>query len=89
MRRDEEKTFSFQTTEICFGSTKMGIFYREKAFHAGKKIRKNDFAPSEKYSSYAPDCFDVFLEFQTILHDISGIPKTNREIGHRGTIISG
>ena len=35
-------------TEICFGSTKMGIFYREKTFHAGKKIRKNDFAPSEK-----------------------------------------
>ena len=26
-----------KTTEICFGSTKMGIFYREKAFHAGKK----------------------------------------------------
>ena len=23
----------------------MGIFYREKAFHAGTKIRKNDFAP--------------------------------------------
>ena len=33
----------------------MGIFYREKAFHAGeKKNRKNDFAPSDKYSSYAP-----------------------------------
>ena len=31
----------------------MGICYREKEFHAGKKIRKN--APSEKYSSYAPD----------------------------------
>ena len=26
----------------------MEIFYLEKAFHAGKKIRKNDFAPSEK-----------------------------------------
>ena len=37
----------FKTTEICFGSTKMGIFYREKAFHARLKIRKNDFAPSE------------------------------------------
>ena len=33
----------------------MGTFYREKAFHAGKKIRKNDFAPSEKYSSKAPE----------------------------------
>ena len=31
----------------------MGIFYQEKAFHVGKKIRKNDFAPSEKFSSYA------------------------------------
>ena len=37
--------FFFKTTEICFGSTRMGIFYREKAFHAGKKVRKNDFAP--------------------------------------------
>ena len=35
----------------------MEIFYREKLFHAGKnilKIRKNDFAPSEKCSCYAP-----------------------------------
>ena len=32
----------------------MGIFYREKAFKAGEKIRKNDFAPSEKYACYAP-----------------------------------
>ena len=32
----------------------MGIFYREKTFHAGKKIRKNDFVPSEKYGCYAP-----------------------------------
>ena len=43
-----------KTTKICFGSTKMGIFYREKAFHAGKKFWKNDFAPSEKYACYAP-----------------------------------
>ena len=40
--------------EICFGSTKMRIFYRENAFHAGKKIRENYFAPSEKYACYAP-----------------------------------
>ena len=26
----------------------------KKHFTPGKKIRKNDFAPSEKYSSYAP-----------------------------------
>ena len=32
----------------------MEIFYREKAFHAGEKIRKNDFTPSEKFSCYAP-----------------------------------
>ena len=31
------------------------IFYREKAFHAGKNIRKSDFAPSEKFSCYARD----------------------------------
>ena len=41
-----------------FGSTKMAIFYQEKAFHVGKKIRKNDFAPSKKYSSYAPASFN-------------------------------
>ena len=41
-----------KTTETCFGSTKMGIFYRGK----GEKIRENDFAPSEKYAIYAPDC---------------------------------
>ena len=44
----------FKTTKICFGSTKMEIFYQEKAFHAGKKIGKNDFAPSEKFSCYTP-----------------------------------
>ena len=35
----------FKTSEICFGSTKMGIFYQEKAFHAGKNIRKMIFPP--------------------------------------------
>ena len=44
----------FKSTKICFGSTKMEIFYREKAFHAAKKIRKNDFASSEKFSCCAP-----------------------------------
>ena len=43
-----------KTTEICFGSTKMGIFFREKHFTLGKKISKIDFAPSEKYACYAP-----------------------------------
>ena len=41
----------------------MGIFYREKAFHARKKkIRKNDFAPSEKYSCYTPAEVEAMLE---------------------------
>ena len=30
----------YKTTKICFGFTKMGIFYREKAFHAGKNEEK-------------------------------------------------
>ena len=32
---------------------KWKLIYREKAFHAGKNIRKNDFASSEKFSCYA------------------------------------
>ena len=39
----------FKTTKICFAATKMEIFYREKAIRAGKRIRKNDFAPSENF----------------------------------------
>ena len=41
----------FKTTKICFGSTKLEIFYcstGKKAFHT----RKNDFALSEKFSCY-------------------------------------
>ena len=45
-----------------FWSTKMGICYREKAFHAGKKIRKNDFAPSEKYACYAPARHSILIK---------------------------
>ena len=41
-----------------------GNFYREKkAFHAGKKIRKNNFAPSEKFSCYAPALLLLKLNF--------------------------
>ena len=36
----------FKTTEICFGSTKMGI-YREKAFHTGKKTGKLTLPPQK------------------------------------------
>ena len=34
--------------KFVFGLPKWKNFYLEKAFHTGKKIRKNDFAPSEK-----------------------------------------
>ena len=48
--------FTFQNDENLFwGYQKMEIFYREKAFHVGKKIWKNDFAPSEKVFCYAPE----------------------------------
>ena len=42
-----------KTTEICLGPTKMDNFYREKVYFTREKIGKSDFAPSEKYSSYA------------------------------------
>ena len=56
--------FSLFKTTVIFGSTKMGIFYQEKAFHARKKIRKNDFAPCEKYSLYASVHF--FVTYQQV-----------------------
>ena len=40
----------------------MEIFYGEKAFHAGEKIRKNDFAPSENFSCYAPAWNQLYAE---------------------------
>ena len=46
--------FFFYYFASGFGGYQIEIFYREKAFHAGKKIKKNDFAPSEKFSCYAP-----------------------------------
>ena len=45
----------------------MGIFYWEKKFHAGKKITKNDFAPSEKYACYAPDEYEVQKETLSVI----------------------
>ena len=42
--------FSFHFSKrlkFVLGSTKMGIFYREKAFHAGKKIRKMTLPPQK------------------------------------------
>ena len=48
----------FETTEFWGESTKMEIFYQEKAFHTSRKIGKSHFAPSEKYSSYATARYD-------------------------------
>ena len=39
----------------------MEIFYQEKAFHAREKIRKNDFAPSEKISCYVPEPLSPYI----------------------------
>ena len=47
----------FKTTEICFGSTNMGTFYCEKAFHAaGKKIGEMTLPPLKNIplTPYAP-----------------------------------
>ena len=41
----------------------MEIFYRKKAFYAGKKIRKDDFAPLEKFSCYAPVYHTILFKF--------------------------
>ena len=58
----EVRTFFFfffcfsllKTTKICFGSTKMGIFYREKAFHAGKKNQEKWLCPLRKICLLRP-----------------------------------
>ena len=39
----------FNTTKICFESTRMEIFYREKAFHGGEKIRKLTLPPQKNF----------------------------------------
>ena len=41
--------FFLKTTEICFGFTRVGIFYRKKKKKSGKMT-----APSEKYACNAP-----------------------------------
>ena len=41
--------FTFQTTKICFGATKMEILYQEKAFHAGKKSGKMTLPPQKNF----------------------------------------
>ena len=62
--KNEERTFFFLFCFLAFHFLKPLKFvwvYKNGQFlpgkiivHAGKKIRKSDFAPSEKYPSYAP-----------------------------------
>ena len=47
--------FTFQNGKTLFSVYQNGNFLPGKThFTPGKKIRKNDFAPSEKFSCYAP-----------------------------------
>ena len=47
--------FTFENSGNLFWVYQNGNFLPGKSsFHAGKKIRKNDFAPSENYACYAP-----------------------------------
>ena len=47
--------FTFENDGNLFWDyQKWKILYREKAFHVGKKIRKDDFAPSEKNMPVTP-----------------------------------
>ena len=43
--------------KFVWGVPKWKIFYREKAYFPPGKIGKSDFAASEKYSSYASECY--------------------------------
>ena len=45
-----------KTTKICFGGTKIEIFYREKAFHAGKKNQEKMTLPLRKIFLLRPWC---------------------------------
>ena len=47
--------FAFENDGNLWRVYQNGNFLGGKAFHAGKRIRKNDFIPSEKYACYAPD----------------------------------
>ena len=47
-------SFHFSKPEIVLGLPKWEFPTGKKHFTLEKKFRKNEFAPSEKYSSYAP-----------------------------------
>ena len=66
-----------------------GNFLPEKAFHAGKNIRKNNFAPSEKYACYAPGrdvCQKDMLPEEEEAEERNG--KTTRVCSFAGRLIS-
>ena len=46
--------------KLVLGVPKWKFSTGKKGFHGGKKIRKNDFAPSEKISCYAPVFYASF-----------------------------
>ena len=76
-KRGEDLFFFFfcfsllKTTKICFGSTKMGIFYREKAFHAGKKNQEKWLCPLRKICLLRPCSFGVTFHSLDVTHSKS------------------
>ena len=59
--QNEERTFFFfafhfsKPLKFVLGLPKWKFSTGKKHFTAGKKLRKNDFAPSEQFSCYAPE----------------------------------
>ena len=51
----------FKTTKICFGCTKMKIFYRKKSISRREKNQEKMTLPLRKNSCYAPVCVSVFV----------------------------
>ena len=48
--------FTFETTEICFLAYQNGNFLPGKSISRREQNQENDFAPSEKYACYTPEC---------------------------------
>ena len=72
--------------KFVLGVPKWKFSTGKKAFHAGKKIKKNDFAPSEKFSCYAPElnasyffkCVLSCTSFQTFSFSFSMLLKQHK-----------
>ena len=66
---NEERTFFHFSKPLKFvlGLPKWKFSTVKKHFTPGKKIRKNDFAPSEKFSCYAPAGVNIHVLFQANL----------------------